>query len=214
VTDGMPKLGLAAVLANAATRSQFVNSLVQLSMLKDSQNRDHFDGVDLDFEVFAFKDGRATWAATTPNWIAFINELSLALHAKNQLLSITTPVLFSPTSSRAKQSYDVYSWAQVAPSIDRLRIMTYDYSTDNPGPIGPITWAEESVKYAVAVMPASKVFIGVAGYGHGWVTKVTGTCPADSAKTVTVGARTTFRMVDVQKTINSYKAVPVYKQEF
>ena len=214
LTDGMPKLGLAGVLANPASRTQLVNSLLALATKKDSQNRDHFDGLDLDFEVFAFKDGRASWTQTTPNWIAFINELSQGLHSKNKLLSITTPVLFSPTSSRAKQSYDIYSWAQVAPAIDRLRIMTYDYSTDNAGPIGPINWAEESVKYAVAVMPASKVFIGVAGYGHGWVTKVTGTCPADSVKTVTVGARTTFRMVDVQKTIDSYKAVPVYNKSF
>jgi len=214
LTDGMPKLGLAGVLANPASRTQLVNSLLALATKKDSQNRDHFDGLDLDFEVFAFQDGRASWSKTTPNWIAFINELSQGLHSKNKLLSITTPVLFSPTSSRAKQSYDIYSWAQVAPAIDRLRIMTYDYSTDNAGPIGPITWAEESVKYAVSVMPASKVSMGVAGYGHGWVTKVTGTCPADAIKTVYVGARTSFRMVDAQKTIDSYKAIPVYNKSF
>ena len=56
LTDGMPKLGLAGVLANPASRTQLVNSLLALATKKDSQNRDHFDGLDLDFEVFAFKD--------------------------------------------------------------------------------------------------------------------------------------------------------------
>ena len=35
-----------------------------------------FDGIDIDYEQFAFADGRDTWAATRPNWVAFVEELA------------------------------------------------------------------------------------------------------------------------------------------
>ena len=34
-----------------------------------------FDGIDLDYEGFAFSDGRSSWTATRPNWAAFVAEL-------------------------------------------------------------------------------------------------------------------------------------------
>ena len=41
-----------------------------------------YAGLDIDYEQFAFADGRDTWAATRPNWVAFIDELSQRLHAR------------------------------------------------------------------------------------------------------------------------------------
>ena len=118
--------------------------------------------------------------------MAFVQELSAALHQQGKLLSITTPVLFDPTTG--KKGYTVYDWASIADSIDRLRIMTYDYSTSSPGPIGPIAWVEQTIQYAVMVVPASQVFIGVAGVGRDWITKVVGVCPSIYAKAMKVGA--------------------------
>jgi hypothetical protein len=37
-----------------------------------------YDGIDIDYEQFAFADGRDTWATTRPNWVAFIEELAAA----------------------------------------------------------------------------------------------------------------------------------------
>ena len=38
-------------------------------------------------------------------------------------------------------------------------------------------------------MPASKVYVGIPGYGRDWVTKVEGTCPVEVANVVKVGAK-------------------------
>jgi len=181
ITDDTKKLVLAGLLANSSTRSSIVQTI------KDLVLRHNYDGIDLDFEVFYTQDGRSTWAATKPNWIAFIKELSTELHQQGKLLSVTTPPDFAPETKRAGNW--VFSWAEIGPFIDRLRIMAYDFSTVNPGPIGPLPWSEDAVKYAVTQMPASKVFLGIPGYGRDWITKVEGVCPKEFATSVVVGAK-------------------------
>jgi hypothetical protein len=114
-----------------------------------------------------------------------------------------------------QKGYTVYAWAEIAQYIDRLRIMTYDYSTGKPGPIGPIAWVERTLKYAISVMPASKVYIGLAGYGRDWVTKVEGTCPANVAKVVSTNAKAaTFVMRNAATLASTYGVTPTYNEQF
>jgi len=207
ISDGTDKLVLANLLAKSVSRKQVVDAIVATVA---SQN---YDGIDLDFEGFAFIDPNTSWKTTAPNWILFVKELSAALHAQNKILSITTPYLFNP--AEAQKGYFVYAWAQIAPFIDRLRIMTYDYSTSRPGPIGPIAWTEKTVKYAVSIMPASKVYLGLPGYGKDWVTKVEGVCPSNLAKIITPSAKAgTFLMRDAANIAATYGAVPAYNETF
>ena len=205
ITDGTTTTVLANLLANKASRTQIVKTITNLVMTNN------FDGIDLDFEGFAFVDPITTWPTTRPNWVAFVQELSTSLHAQDKILSMTTPILFEPNSG--KKGYYVYDWASIAPMIDRLRIMTYDYSTSVPGPIGPLPWIEETLQYAISVVPASKIYIGVAGYGRDWVTKVVGICPDQFAKAIMPTAKAaTFVMRDAPALIASYGAVPVYAE--
>jgi hypothetical protein len=93
--------------------------------------------------------------------------------------------------------------------------MTYDYSTSRPGPIGPIAWTEKTVKYAISIMPASKVYLGLPGYGKDWVTKVEGVCPSNLAKIITPSAKAgTFLMRDAASIAATYGAVPTYNETF
>jgi spore germination protein YaaH len=207
ISDGTDKLVLANLLAKPVSRKQVVDAIVATVA---SQN---YDGIDLDFEGFAFIDPNTTWKTTAPNWVLFVKELSAALHAQKKILSITTPYLFNP--AEAQKGYFVYAWAQIAPFIDRLRIMTYDYSTSRPGPIGPVAWTEKTVKYAISIMPASKVYLGLPGYGKDWVTKVEGVCPSNLAKIITPSAKAgTFLMRDAASIAATYGAVPTYNETF
>lgn len=206
ITDGTDKLVLAKLLSVPKTRTQVVNTIANLVVANN------FDGIDLDFEGFAFSDGTASWPATRVNWDAFILELSTSLHALGKLLSVTTPVLFDPTTG--KKGYYIYDWATISPMIDRLRIMTYDYSTTSPGPIGPITWAEQAVSYAVSVVAASKVYVGVPGYGRDWVTKVDGVCPSSVATVIVPGAKAVPVMRDMANLAASYGATPTYNNSY
>jgi 5-hydroxyisourate hydrolase-like protein (transthyretin family) len=203
ITDGTAKLVLSGLLANPRTRTQVVESIATLV------NANNFDGIDLDFEGFAFVDGNKTWAKTAPFWVAFVKELSAQLRSNGKVLSVTTPVLFDPTQK--SKGYTVYAWAAIANDIDRLRIMTYDYSVAKPGPIGPIEWTERSVKYAVSTMSSSKVFVGLAGYGRDWITKIVGSCPTSAPVGTKLGAKAaTFKMNYASAKATIDKATPVF----
>ena len=207
MTDGTAKLVLSQYLSNAATRTTIVNTIVDLVVTNN------FDGIDLDYEGFAFVDGNTTWSKTAPRWVALVKELSVALHAKNKLLSVSTPYLYDPKEKQ--KGYFVYAWADIASSIDRLRIMTYDYSVAKPGPMGPLSWTEKTIQYAISIMSASKVYVGLPGYGRDWITSVNGKCPTSAPPGLIGGAKAaTFKMnyADAKAAIDG--AVPIFNEQY
>ena len=207
ITDGTDKLVLAGLLKSPTSRAQIITAIMNLV------TTNNFDGIDLDFEGFAFVDGNTTWATTAPLWVTFVKELSAALHDQKKLLSISSPYVLNPND--AQKGYYVYAWGAIASSIDKLRIMTYDYSVAKVGPLGPITWTERTLQYAISIMPASKVFVGVPGYGRDWVTAVTGVCPSNVANAVKVGAKAaTFVMRDAASLAATYGATPTYNDQY
>jgi spore germination protein YaaH len=207
ITDGTQKLVLAGLLKNPTSRTQIVTEIMNLV------RTNNYDGIDLDFEGFAFVDGNTTWTSTAPSWVAFVKEISAALRAEKKLLSVSTPYVLNPNEKQ--KGYYVYAWAAIAAYIDKLRIMTYDYSVAKTGPIGPITWTERTVQYAVSIMPASKVFVGVPGYGRDWVTAVTGVCPANVINVIKPGAKAaTFVMRDAAALAATYGATPTFDEKF
>lgn len=207
VTDGTEKLVLSKELSIPANRMRLATDITNFVVTNN------YDGIDLDLENFAFLDGNTSWATTQPRWVAFVKELSTLLHAQKKILSVTSPVVFFPTDRQ--KGYTVYAWDQIAPYIDRLRIMAYDYSVAKPGPIGPLAWTERSIQYAISVIPASKVFLGVPAYGRDWVTKVDGICPAEFANTIKVGGKAAaFVQRDAFTLAQTYGVTPTYNQTF
>jgi hypothetical protein len=207
MTDGTAKLVLSEYLANPATRTTIVKTIVDLVL------KNNFDGIDLDYEGFAFVDGNSTWSKTAPRWVALVKELSIALREKNKLLSVSTPYLYDPKEKQ--KGYFVYAWADIASSIDRLRIMTYDYSVARPGPMGPLAWTEKTIQYAVSIMSASKVYVGLPGYGRDWITSVKGKCPTSAPPGLIGGAKAaTFKMNYAAAKAAIDGAVPIYNEQY
>jgi spore germination protein YaaH len=131
-----------------------------------------FDGIDLDYEGFAFVDSRDTWAEIQPNWVMFVEQLGRALHADGRLLSVTVP---------PPQNYAVYAIDQLEAHVDRIRIMAYDYSTAEPGPIAPLSYVGDTIDTAKRLIDDDgKIVLGVPLYGYNWVVGTTGVCPADA----------------------------------
>lgn len=178
VADGSPARAMAAVLADPAARSAHVAQLAALVAARG------YDGIELDYERFAFSDGTSTWAATRPNWVAFITELAASLHAQGKLLALAVPPIYSADRS-ASSGYWVYAFEEIAASVDSLRVMAYDYSVAQPGPIAPLAFVRKSLAWTVTVVPSAKIRVGIPAYGRIWVAKradgtrsITGTCPA------------------------------------
>jgi len=107
-----------------------------------------------------------------------------ALHAAGKRLALAVPPMYDGTST-ASSGYWVYDYAGIAPVVDSLRIMTYDYSVSRPGPISPLSFIRRTLAYAVTAFPAARIRMGLPAYGRLWTARrpdgspsITGTCPA------------------------------------
>ena len=195
ISDAMPEGQMAALLADPARRTTHVAAIVSLVQ------ENGYDGIDIDYEQFAFADSRSTWATTRPNWVSFINELAAALHADGKLLAVSIPPIYD-TERNGDSGFWVYDYAAMGAVVDRIRIMAYDYSVGEPGPIAPLGWVRNSVKAAKkAVDDDTKIVLGVPLYGRNWVVATTGTCPADAPGRVSPNLR------EVDALIAQYGAV-------
>src|SRR5437899_1865412 len=177
VTDDTPAYAMAGIIADATQRATHVQALVNLSVQAG------FDGIDLDYEGFAFRDdagnpAKPSWATTKANWGTFVGQLAAALHASGKKLSITVPWMTSDTTG-----YWVYNWPSIGQSADQVRIMAYDFSTSSAGPIAPVNWVDQISAYAVTKIPSRKIWMGVPTYGRDWEVPGTrsGVCPSGTA---------------------------------
>jgi len=171
ITDGGAPMELSNVLGNPVKRKAFVKEITDFVV------KYKFKGIDLDLEGFAFRDGYATWAETRPRWVNFINELSASLKAVKKKLSVTVPVGLATSSEST--GYWVYDWSAILPKVNRLRLMTYDYSFydydslthtyRDPGAMGPYPWMEkvvQGVKAKYSDRLTKKVWLGIAAFGY------------------------------------------------
>ena len=162
IIDGTAAHAMAGILADPASRKVHVDTIIAFA------NSNGFDGIDLDYEKFAFSDGRDTWETTRPNWVAFVTDLAAALHHEGKTLTVSAP---------SSGDYTVYDYEAMGKVVDKIRIMAYDYSTGEAGPIAPIEWVRDVVKSAKKLVPADKLVLGVPVYGYDWPATIVGTCP-------------------------------------
>lgn len=200
ITDGSGKWVMAGViLQNTTSRTQHVQNIVNLVVSRG------FDGIDLDYEGFAFSDGRDSWPSTRPVWVAFVNELASALHANGKLLSVTIPPVW--IAGGAETGYTVYDPAAVGAVADRVRLMVYDwsYAGGPPGPISPMSWVQQVIAYNDPIIPNGKLQLGVPAYGRDWGRQVypTESCPDGALNTKSI------ELENMPAVIDAHGATPV-----
>lgn len=139
------------ILIDPETRKKAVANVVQLIEKND------YDGVNIDFEFIP------TW--TRQGYTAFVKLLSQKLPDDKTLTISVFPKIDVPLNIQG-----AYDYRALAPYIDRMVIMSYDnhWGSGPAGPIAPIDWVEENIKYALEYVPADKILMGVANYGYNW----------------------------------------------
>ncbi len=182
ITDGSGQWMMATViLANTTSRAQHIANIVSLT-----DTYPEIDGIDLDYEGFAFADGPASWPTTQPVWVAFVTELAAALHARGKLLSVTIPPTWIDIN--VVRGYPVYAPQQIGAVADRVRLMVYDWSVGSPGPISPMSWLNLVIAYNDPIVPNHKLQLGVPSYGRNWGRQVYADeiCPDGALKTTSI----------------------------
>ena len=198
IIDALPAGEMAAILADPITRAQHVETIRTFATDGD------YDGIDIDYEQFAFADGRETWAATRPNWVAFITELAAVLHSDGRSLTVSVPPVYD-AGQTSESGFWVYDYGAISDHVDRIRMMTYDFSVSEPGPIAPLEWVESAIVGAIeATGSPDKLVLGLPAYGRNWPVRTTGVCPATD-----VPGRTSVSARSVDELIKRRDASPV-----
>jgi HAD superfamily hydrolase (TIGR01509 family) len=197
IRDEMPAGGMAGVLADPATRRRHVETILEFADEYD------VDGIDLDYEQFAFADGSDTWDTTRPNWVAFVTELAEELHSQDRTLTISIPGVWGVVEEDGEivdlDGYPVYDHGAIAEHVDAIRIMAYDYSVATAGPIAPIAWVQDVVDGTSAVVPEEhhdKLVLGVPSYGSNWVSSTLGECPETAEGRTNVTSRSVAELAE------------------
>ena len=174
--DRMNAGQMAQILSNPVVRSAHVEAIRTFAEQLD------VDGIDIDYEQFAFADDPSTWSVTRPNWVEFIKELSDALHSDGRTLAVSIPAVYDERVT-GDPGYWVYDHGVIVEYVDALRIMAYDYSVAEPGPIAPLEWVEQVISGVLLAVPSEfhhRVVLGIGSYGYNWPTTVIGQCPEDA----------------------------------
>jgi spore germination protein len=142
------------VIRDPALRSTHVRNIVDLVV------RAGYDGIDIDYEGLQEADRVPL--------VTFLAELGEALHERHKLLTI---------SVQAKVSYEgdgshnhAQDYAAIGKVVDRVNVMTYDYSysDSDPGPIAPLDWVDEVLAYTTSQISPRKVVLGNGLLGYDW----------------------------------------------
>jgi len=205
IVDGLAAGQMATILANPETRRRHIGAIVKFAQDGD------YDGIDLNYEQFAFADGRNTWEATRPNWVSFIAELAKELHDDKRTLTVSIPPVYD--AERTPQSgYWVYDYGAIVKHVDHIRIMAYDYSVGEPGPIAPLDFVRQAIKGAIkATGKPKKLVLGIPAYGRNWPVSSTGVCPLPEAgNDISVPGRTSVTARSVDDLIKRRNATPLF----
>ncbi|MDP4090766.1 MAG: glycosyl hydrolase family 18 protein [Bacillota bacterium] len=143
-----------SVLESITNRQALENNL--LSAVKANG----YKGVNIDLEGVFYND--------RSYYTTFVQELYKLLKPLGYSVTLSVP---AKTSDNTTDSWSgAYDYAALSQYSDQIAIMTYDehYPGGTAGPVASIGWVQNVVKYAVTVIPSSKIMLGVAAYGYDW----------------------------------------------
>jgi spore germination protein len=120
----------------------------------------HYAGIDIDYEQLRAGDRQ--------DFTTFCERLAAALHARGKVLSVA---LFAKTSDAGNSPTNVaQDYRAIGQAADQVRLMGYDYhwASSAPGPIAPVDWLRDVLRYAKTQIPAGKIVLGIPLYGYDW----------------------------------------------
>lgn len=170
-------LGRKAINNKISLAAQIVSAISQYG----------FDGVNIDIENLTYED--------RDQYTSFIQYLKQSM-PEGKTVSIAVAANPYGTYTGWAGSYDYKALGKIC---DYVMIMTYDesYYGSDPGPVASSTFTENSLKYALKLIPANKLLLGIPFYGRYWKN---GAAKGGSGITA----------YDAESLINRYKSTVTY----
>jgi spore germination protein len=167
LTESLKTKEFLQFMAPDDSRAEHVRTVCALA------NDNDFDGIDIDYEMFAIKVAPEDIAPAREAFSKFIRELAACLHADGRTLQVT---LLPKTSDADYAPYlsslapGVFDYKAIGAAADIVRPMAYDNATPltSSASTDPLPWVREVGEYARKYIPARKVVLGIALYGYDW----------------------------------------------
>ncbi len=142
-----------ALISNPAIVQNILNQIEYLVLAYD------YDGFHIDFEDLNSED--------RPYLTQFMAALNARLKPKGKLVTMAVAAKYSEVTTGWAGPYD---YAALAPSLDLVTVMTYDfsYSGSRPGPVAPVNWVIAVSNFAASQFGPGKVLLGIPFYGYDW----------------------------------------------
>jgi spore germination protein YaaH/5-hydroxyisourate hydrolase-like protein (transthyretin family) len=167
--EGFDATSMARLLGDPDRRRELIDQILLMVQ------RTGADGVDLDFEAMNFGDVGRDRTAVKELYPVLLERLQARLAEQGAVLSVDVPA----RRSASDPNWEVFDYDAIGQVVDRVRVMTYDYSVSVPGPIAPIDWVREVTRYAATEFRRVPLSVGVPAYGQDWYLKtLSGTCPS------------------------------------
>lgn len=135
-------------LSDAAWRARFVASLPEVVA--------QADGVDIDLQFLP--------SSARPHVTALVAETSRAVRPGKTLGVFVPPSVTEPSDLPGG---DAFARRELAPHVDRMRIMTLDFSESAPGPTIDPGWAVDAVRLALGDFPSCDIAMPLYGTDFG-----------------------------------------------
>ena len=143
-----------AIITSPAITQAFINGTTKLLASA------HYTGLNLDFESITATD-------RVP-FTAFVQTVCAKMRQAGYLTVISIPAMENddPTNSWTG-AFDLKALGAAA---DVVQLMTYDEngSWGPPGPVAGLDWVKACVRYAVSVVPAGKINLGIPAFAYDW----------------------------------------------
>lgn len=137
-----------AFLSSPAWRARFVETLPPVL--------EPFDGAEIDLQKLP-NDARS--AVTS-----LIGATASKIRPQKKLNAFIPPSVANPSDLPGGEAF---SRLELAPNLDRMRIMTLDFSESSPGPTQEPGWAVDAVRLALADFPRCDISIPLYGMDFG-----------------------------------------------
>ncbi len=143
-----------AILTNQAAQDDFLDNI------ETKLAQGGWYGINIDFEYIYQFD--------RDSYNQFIARLTERMHAQGYIVATA----LAPKISDSQQGllYTAHDYAFHGQTVDYVVLMTYEWGyTYGPAmAVAPIDKVRQVLDYAVSVMPAGKILLGVPNYGYDW----------------------------------------------
>lgn len=143
-----------SVMTNHSYESKF------LAGVKSELSKNHYQGVNIDFEGFLNTDRAA--------FTSFLKAVEAEVKPSGFKVVVSVPAksVDDPTDSWTGG----FDYKSIGKIVDIVQVMTYDeYGTwSTPGTVAGLDWMTACLKYAASVTSPSKVLLGLPAYANDW----------------------------------------------